>query len=172
MKRDQRDPNQPLLFGGPESPVNKVEFSPAKPIDRTKVYACSETPPPLPGEDRKPPVIKRYPREGKRIVARMPVPRPLPEAVAAGHFGTNEKGPIRPSLDEVREITDTYAHKLMDLLRAIRDGSDVAPRDDLQAEFKRSINAYAEDFGSRAAQQLEAYVRKEVGITVSATWQR
>jgi hypothetical protein len=48
--------------------------------------------------------------------ARLPVPRPMAAAVGRGHFGKDEHGPIRPTLDEVRAITEQHAEKLIDLL--------------------------------------------------------
>jgi hypothetical protein len=56
-------------------------------------------------------------RERSRAIARLPVPKPLPQAVAAGNFGMEENGkPVRPGPDEVREITLAHADKLVDLL--------------------------------------------------------
>jgi hypothetical protein len=46
-------------------------------------------------------------RHGKtrRVVARLPVPRPLPASIAAGRFGHDDDGPVLPRADEVRAIT-------------------------------------------------------------------
>jgi hypothetical protein len=86
------------------------------------------------------------PEKKRRVPAVLPVPRPLPTAVAAGNFGLDERGkPIRPSPTEVREITETHAEKLID--------ADEAQR-------KEGIKKYAEDFGARPAAQLETYLRK------------
>jgi hypothetical protein len=85
-----------------------------------------------------------------RIVARLPIPRPLAEAVRAGRFGTDEQNqPIRPDPDEVAEITVTHAEKLIDLLGP---NTEVA--------YRTGLAAYAEDFGERPASQLDAYVRR------------
>jgi len=88
------------------------------------------------------------------------VPRPLASAIAAGHFGQEESGkPVRPGPREVREITLQHADNL-ELLDAIA----IAPadrKDDLRAQFDAGVAAYAEDFGLHAAEQLEAYVRRQ-----------
>ena len=99
----------------------------------------------------------------KRTVAILPVPKPLSEAVAAGRFGQDEQGrPIRPCPAEVRAITEQHAEKLIDLLDAIASAPSNG-KDALLESFQNGIAAYAEDFGKHAAQQLEAYVRREVG---------
>jgi hypothetical protein len=83
-----------------------------------------------------------------RISSCLPVPRPLPAAVAAGNFGKDEQDkPIRPSPQEVREITESFAEKLLD--------------SKTDAEIQAGIARYAEDFGPRPAAQLEAYLRRE-----------
>jgi len=96
-----------------------------------------------------------------RVTARLPVPRPLASAIAAGHFGQEESGkPVRPGPREVREITLQHADNLVELLDAIA----IAPADrkeNLRTRFDAGIAAYAEDFGPHAAQQLEAYVRRQ-----------
>lgn len=104
------------------------------------------------------------PRDSARIVARLPVPRPLPTAVDAGRFGRDGDGcPIRPSSCEVREITEQHAEKLIGLLS--RDARSVPDPERLhiQEAFRSGIAAYAEDFGTRSAEQLEAYVRRQAG---------
>lgn len=81
-----------------------------------------------------------------RIVARLPIPRPLAEAVRAGRFGMDEQNrPIRPDNDEVAQITVTHAEKLMDLL---------GPNNEVA--YQAGLAAYAEDFGERPAAQLDA----------------
>ncbi len=104
----------------------------------------------------------------KRITSRIPVPRPLPAAVAAGRFGQDEDGhPIRPAADEVRAITEQHAEKLIDLLvaatAAVQSG---APTEQarLRDAFGIAVADFAEDFGSRPAQQLEAYVRRQAEL--------
>ena len=96
-----------------------------------------------------------------RVMAHLPVPRPLASAITAGQFGQEENGkPVRPGPREVREITLQHADKLVELLDAIA----IAPadrKDDLRAQFDAGVSAYAEDFGLHAAEQLEAYVRRQ-----------
>jgi hypothetical protein len=104
----------------------------------------------------------------RRVVARLPVPTPLPSAVVAGQFGYQENGkPLRPGAHEVREITRRHAEKLIDLLDSIAHaaGSCVpgeAKR--LQGLFDSALAAYAQDFGQHAADQLESYVRREASL--------
>jgi hypothetical protein len=99
----------------------------------------------------------------KRVVARLPVPRPLPTAVAAERFGCDEEGPVRPDADEVRIITINLADKLIDLLDA-RAAGRADQREQLQEAFHLALAPYAQDFGPRAAQQLEAYVRRQSSL--------
>jgi hypothetical protein len=103
-------------------------------------------------------------RHSSRITARLPVPRPLPSAVAAGHFGSEENGkPVRPGTHEVREITETHAEKLVALIDQLRSAPAV-DRDRLQGEYASGLAAYAEDFGEQAARQLEAYVTRQASL--------
>jgi hypothetical protein len=106
-------------------------------------------------------------RTSRRVVARLPVPKPLPSAVAAGHFGQDEHGRnIRPGPQEIREITERHVEKLIDILDSIghapQPPSDEIPR--LQKLFAGGIHAYCESFGEHAAKQLEAYVRRQVQL--------
>ncbi len=99
-----------------------------------------------------------------RIIARLPVPRPLPSAVSAGHFGQGEDGkPVRPGTREIREITEQHAEKLIDLYDAIRSGP-MAGKEALQEQFDAGIAAYAEDFGQHAADQLRAYILRQASL--------
>ena len=103
-------------------------------------------------------------RESRRIVARLPVPKPLPSAVTAGHFGQDERGrPIRPGTMEIRAITERHAEKLIDLLDSIAS-APASAKDNLSSSFTAGIAAYAESFGQHAADQLDAYVRRQVQI--------
>jgi hypothetical protein len=87
------------------------------------------------------------PRPAQRISSCLPVPKPLRSSVEAGVFGHDERGkPIRPSAAEVREITEREAERMTDM----NDG-----------EMQSAVARYAEDFGSRAAAQLERYVRRQ-----------
>ncbi len=120
--------------------------------------------------DFKPPAAELFPRERsrsdrpKRIPARLPVPRPLPSAVTGGRFGEEEDGrPVRPGASEVRAITEQQAEKLIDLLDAVAS-APAHGKTALLESFQNGLAAYAEDFGQPAAQQLEAYVRRQAGL--------
>jgi hypothetical protein len=103
----------------------------------------------------------------ERVPARLPAPRPLPSAIAAGHFGQEENGkPVNPGAHEVREFTKQHAAKLIDLLDSV-PCTPASARDELLARFTAGIAAYAEDFGQRAARQLEAYVTRQAGLDTS-----
>jgi hypothetical protein len=101
---------------------------------------------------RKPVVEPVSPSGPKRrhISSCLPVSRALCSAVKAGTFGQNERGPICPSQMEVRAITEQHADKLIEML----DSSD-------DEHFRNGLAQYAEDFGQKAANQLEAYARRE-----------
>ena len=96
------------------------------------------------------------------------MPRPLPAAVAAGHFGQDENGPVNPSADEVREITVNHAEELTELLADLRE----AERRSLNEAERRwrselvdaAVKKYAGDFGDHAGQQLLAYCRRQMLI--------
>lgn len=104
--------------------------------------------------------------EGNRIIARLPVPRPLPAVVAAGRFGRDEQGkPIRPAADEVRAITENQAENLIDMLDAMKpEPGKPAITERLPEAFGAIIAAYAQDFGERPARQLEAYARRQASL--------
>jgi hypothetical protein len=98
------------------------------------------------------------------IIARLPVPKPLPSAVAAGQFGQDEEGkPIRPGRHEVREITECHAERLIDLLDALAS-APATGKDGIRSRFDAGITAYAEDFGQHAADQLAAYVKRQAEL--------
>lgn len=104
-------------------------------------------------------------RQTLHAIARLPVPRPLPAAIAQGRFGFDEQGrPIRPGADEIRAISEQHAEKLVELIAAMPPSKPGASRPEAerpQGEFRSGITKYAEDFGERAAEQLEAYVRRQ-----------
>jgi hypothetical protein len=120
-----------------------------------------------PGKDalRKPEVRKApHPRT---VTARFPVPRPLPAAIAAGNFGCDENGIVRPSAAEVRTITLQHSEKLIDLLETIEQAKHSCVPGEaarLQDAFQSGLAAYAEDFGKPAAQQLEAFCRRQAHL--------
>ena len=118
------------------------------PSRSASVYTC-EPPAPLPGEYREAPARKYrvvHPR-GTQFRNVLPVPRPLNEAVKAGHFGHDEQGdPIRPTRQEVREITECHADTLRQLLLDRKD-----------QPFEEGITQYAESFGNEAAERLRTY---------------
>jgi DNA-binding GntR family transcriptional regulator len=65
----------------------------------------------------------------------------------------------------VREITERHAEKLTDLLDTIEQASGSCipgEADRLRGLFQSAIADYAEDFGTGAAKQLEAYVRRQI----------
>lgn len=104
-------------------------------------------------------------RNPSRVVAKLPVPRPIPAAVAAGRFGRDEAGrPIRPGAGEVREITEQHAEKLIGLLDRDTPSVPDPERQHVREAFRDGIAAYAEDFGPRPAAQLEVYVRRQAGL--------
>ena len=118
--------------------------------------------PPAPPKAATPGVDRRL-RRG-RVVARLPVPKPLPASIAAGHFGQDDEGkPVRPGAEEVRAITERHAEKLIELLDTLAH-AQTADQDRLRADFRAGITAYSEDFGQHAADQLEAYVRRQASL--------
>jgi hypothetical protein len=137
------------------------------------------TPPPAAVTEETPaqPLIRQLASyAARRIIARLPVPTPLPSAIAASHFGQEENdNPVRPGPHEVREITRRHAEKLIDLLDSIAHafGSCVpGEANRLQGLFASALAAYAEDFGQYAAAQLEAYVRRQAGLDPSDRHER
>ncbi len=117
-------------------------------------------------------------RRCKTVIARLPVPRPLPGAVAAGRFGHDEKEhPIRPAADEIRAITENPADKLITMLDAlVSKPGNPATATALPEAFDLIIAAYGQDFGEAAARQLEAYARRQASLDESdradSGWQR
>jgi hypothetical protein len=100
-----------------------------------------------------------------RIVARLPVPRPLPASVAAGKFGHDDDGQaIRPEADEIRAITESLADRLVELLDAIGEVAQAPARQTMQEQFTQAIKMYALEFGERPARQLEAYCRRQSSL--------
>jgi hypothetical protein len=110
--------------------------------------------------------------ERTRIPARLPVPRPLPAAIAAAQFGRGENGkPVRPGTHEVRAIIRNHADKLIDLLDLLAS-APLDAKDELRAKFTAGITAYGEDFGEHEAKQLEAYVRRQASLDDASRHER
>lgn len=139
--------------------VAVVAESKSRQTPQTLPSTETERQPPVP---LPPPTPNRPQRNSPhRVPAHLPVPRPLGSAIAAGHFGQEENGkPVRPGPREVREITLQHAEKLIDLLDRLASAPALG-KDALQTQVMAGIATYAEDFGSHAAQQLEAYVRRQ-----------
>jgi hypothetical protein len=103
----------------------------------------------------------------RTITARFPVPRPLRAAILAGNFGRDEQGVVRPSAAEVRAITLQHSERLIDILESIEQARQSCVPNEvnrLQESFRRGITAYAEDFGKPAAEQLEAFCRRQAHL--------
>jgi hypothetical protein len=112
------------------------------------------------------PLVRKAPHP-RTVTARFPVPRPLSAAIAAGHFGRDENGVVRPSAAEVRAITLQHSETLIELLEAIDQAAQSCVPSEagrLQETFRSGIAAYAEDFGTSAAQQLEAFCRRQAHL--------
>jgi hypothetical protein len=109
--------------------------------------------------------------EALGVVARLPVPRPLPEAVATGQFGMSENGrPINPSPAERHEITAKHAEALIDLIVQAQR-ADSTHRQQLKVQYLSGIAAYSSSFGQRAAAQLDAYVRRQArSLHITPVW--
>ena len=104
----------------------------------------------------------------RRVVATLPVPRPLPAAVTAGHFGREANGkPVNPSAAEVRAITEIHAERIIDLLHGLKEverslaSSQCGDRARLEAESNRlqetvraAVELYAGSFGQEPAARL------------------
>jgi hypothetical protein len=105
----------------------------------------------------------------KRVIARLPVPRPLPSAVTAGHFGMEDDGrPVRPSADEVRDITVNHAEELIELLGDLEEAQRRKLSEDQctarSNRIEQAVQKYAEDFGGTAAEQLRAYCNRQLRL--------
>jgi N12 class adenine-specific DNA methylase len=127
----------------------------SEPEVRAEPAAAGEESPGFVGRRNKP----------RRSSERLPVPRPLRQAVANGNFGRDENGPVSPSPAEVREITETHALELNELLADLREayrrGLNEAGCIPRQERVDEAVAKYAEDFGDQAAERLLAYCRRE-----------
>src|SRR5882724_3277408 len=104
----------------------------------------------------------------------LPVPKPLPTAIGRGHFGEDENGPIRPTAQEVRAITENHTERLIGFLdglqevNALLNNSQCSDRarlfhekDRLLSGYQGALAMYAEDFGQNAANRLDAWARHQ-----------
>jgi hypothetical protein len=94
---------------------------------------------------------RQVPAVGKGPIVRrssaLPVPKPLSSSVTSGVFGSDDdEKPIRPTADEVRAITEQRAERMIEMN---------------ENEFQAAVAKYADDFGTKAAAQLERYVRRQ-----------
>ena len=105
--------------------------------------------------------LERRPRPPE-VGPRLRVPKPLPEAVAAGRFGRDEQGHVvHPDADEVWAITqptiEAVVERVAELVGAERRGMAAAEVARRQAQIRADVQDYAEDFGQAAAERLLAY---------------
>jgi hypothetical protein len=136
-----------------------------------------ETPSAAPTQAEEPAGPKKPRRRRSDIVARLPVPRPLPGSVAAGHFGHDDDGKvICPQADEIRAITESLADRLVELQDAMSEVKQENARQAMQEQYTQAIQMYALEFGERPARQLEAYVRRQASLDdddrTQSGWQR
>ena len=109
------------------------------------------------------------------------VAEPLQEAIEKGHFGRDEHGPIRPSPAETLALTGQLADLLINLIEGFRQVeawladpqcSDCArlyhERDAILLKYRRVLARYGRDFGSEAAEQLDAYARHNACSSVTS----
>jgi hypothetical protein len=133
-------------------------------VAESSIDTAITTPEPQTSQPDLLPKTFRRDEQSRRIPARLPVPKPLPVAIAARRFGQEVSGkPVRPGPHEVREITEQHADKLIELLDQIatapNNGKTV-----LLETFQNGLASYAEDFGQPATDQLEAYVRRQASL--------
>lgn len=95
---------------------------------------------------------------------RLPEPQPLAKAVAEANFGYDEDNhPIHPTAEQIQEMTETQAAKLMAIYEQMRSRpEDTDPS--LQAAADSLLRSYAGNFGERAALQLDKYARRRTSI--------
>ena|GEM_PF-2810686 len=101
----------------------------------------------------------------------VPVPRPLPEAVAKGVFGIEDNDePVDPSPDEVFAITVFHGERLTELLESVRHVKELLAvpncpnradllrqKERLSSQAQSIVGLYAEDFGEVAARNFECW---------------
>jgi hypothetical protein len=126
--------------------------------------------PPAPVQATRGKPSARPPVHPRTVSARFPIPRPLRAAIAAGNFGRDENGVVRPSAADVRTLTLLHSEKLIELLVSIAQAGQSAPPWEIgrmKETFRLGLAAYAEDFGLAAAQQLEAFCRRQAHLKSS-----
>lgn len=119
--------------------------------------------------------------------APLPVPEPLQEAVEAGVFGVCVDGSLRPSVEEVAALTREQARELLSLLVDLRhlkrclerhlnphthqplvsweireriERSMQAGVENVRENYTACLSAYADAFGSSAAEGLDTCVQQ------------
>jgi hypothetical protein len=110
--------------------------------------------------------------EMRSVEIDLPVPAPLPAAVAKGVFGTDDNDdPIDPSEEEVHEISMQHGEQLSEVLQELdavnkRLAAQPSNREELIRHKERltcqkqgMLALYAEDFGEAAARHLESWAR-------------
>jgi hypothetical protein len=140
-------------------------FSPEIQIPEGAAAPVIPAQPPIQEPPQKP--QGRNPPHPRTVTARFPVPRPLLAAILAGNFGRDEAGVVRPSAAEVRAITLQHSEKLIDILESIKQARHSCVPNEvnrLQESFRCGVAAYAEDFGKPAAEQLEAFCRRQAHL--------
>jgi hypothetical protein len=104
-----------------------------------------------------------------------PVAVPLTRAVERAVFGEDEFGPVEPSPEEVSEITQVHAEKLIELRQSLDEVNRalgrarenerpalIQKKDRALCAYQQSLGLYEEDFGRQAAERLDAWVREQV----------
>ncbi|MDB5325109.1 MAG: hypothetical protein JWM57_678, partial [Phycisphaerales bacterium] len=156
-------------------PADDVVPTREQPSAQMRIYTVGP-PAPLPGEYREGPSRLRrvvHPLT-RRVSSVLPVPKPLPDAIAAGHFGQDDDGkPNRPQPEEVRAITEAHAEQLVSYLCRIDDFT-LGGKQQAADAFNAGIAKYAEDFGQPAADRLWAYCHRMADSPERAksAWQR
>ncbi len=109
-----------------------------------------------------PPVVDYRDTDG------LPVGVPTPDAVGGGAFGHDGAGElVSPKEEEATEITDSLAEELRKILHLTGDCGcekgrvQTVAADELRRRYAESLKKYETDFGAEAAQQLDAWVRRE-----------
>lgn len=193
MKCVQQEFNWPgeIAAQKPDSPPLVIETpavqlpSPAKSADTSNPIE----------QGCEPPTVYEEPELTASMPAwdQMPVPKPLPNAVAAGVFGITEEGPIDPDEEEAHAITEEHARELATCLadlQAVEDGlrngedprtrrvpkteeartklAEFLAREEqrLKQTYGDALAAYAGGFGDDATQVLDLWVRKNVADCV------